>query len=502
MSLPKAQLVVITTSNTDASSIRRLNISIDHETTDRGDQSSRASSLGDDGESYSDTGGHLSYSHSPQSSHDANEEDSWEGEDHDDIGPSESVSRPQTSNHERPLVEAPLIEESTARRPSRRHVPHPHPRHTAPPRTRRSLPSDGPESVDSHEDWQGYAHGPPQPYHRQYANYAANYPPASAQFQTYPQQSLVPVNQQQMVPFGFSSYPQQPGGPASNYFSPNHHAMGGHMMGPSSPGPYSPPAGYYPYPHHGYPMPNHHLPPPPVFQTFPAVYSPPPAPAPVPAASAPQPASSPPPPPETSNKDGENIRRLEKLLLEQREEQTKKEAAAEKAVKDKEAAAEKAVKDKVAQAEAEAKRATEIKEASDAAAANAKAEAAKDYKAAEERKAADKAAQAEAEAKRAAEIKEASDAGAAKARAEAAKEQKAAEEKKAAEAKAAAAKAAEAKAAADAATAAAAAAAPPPPPKEKDKPIKFKDAVGRKFSFPFHLCATWSVSLGLLRILY
>ncbi|RAL60978.1 hypothetical protein DID88_010074 [Monilinia fructigena] len=32
---------------------------------------------------------------------------------------------------------------------------------------------------------------------------------------------------------------------------------------------------------------------------------------------------------------------------------------------------------------------------------------------------------------------------------------------------------------------------PPPPPEEKKKPIKFKDAVGRKFSFPFELCATW-----------
>ena len=31
--------------------------------------------------------------------------------------------------------------------------------------------------------------------------------------------------------------------------------------------------------------------------------------------------------------------------------------------------------------------------------------------------------------------------------------------------------------------------------KKSDKaPIKFKDAVGRKFSFPFHLCATWQVS--------
>lgn len=28
----------------------------------------------------------------------------------------------------------------------------------------------------------------------------------------------------------------------------------------------------------------------------------------------------------------------------------------------------------------------------------------------------------------------------------------------------------------------------------KKKPIRFKDAVGRKFSFPFHLCATWAVS--------
>lgn len=26
-------------------------------------------------------------------------------------------------------------------------------------------------------------------------------------------------------------------------------------------------------------------------------------------------------------------------------------------------------------------------------------------------------------------------------------------------------------------------------------PIKFKDAVGRKFSFPWHLCKTWNVGL-------
>lgn len=29
---------------------------------------------------------------------------------------------------------------------------------------------------------------------------------------------------------------------------------------------------------------------------------------------------------------------------------------------------------------------------------------------------------------------------------------------------------------------------------DKKKPIRFRDAVGRKFSFPFHLCSTWAVS--------
>ena len=33
------------------------------------------------------------------------------------------------------------------------------------------------------------------------------------------------------------------------------------------------------------------------------------------------------------------------------------------------------------------------------------------------------------------------------------------------------------------------------PPKA---PIKFKDALGRKFSFPFHLCKTWVVSFLLI----
>lgn len=34
---------------------------------------------------------------------------------------------------------------------------------------------------------------------------------------------------------------------------------------------------------------------------------------------------------------------------------------------------------------------------------------------------------------------------------------------------------------------------PTDPSEERQAPIKFKDAVGRKFSFPFHLCKKWSV---------
>ncbi|KAL8997036.1 MAG: hypothetical protein Q9169_003577 [Polycauliona sp. 2 TL-2023] len=43
------------------------------------------------------------------------------------------------------------------------------------------------------------------------------------------------------------------------------------------------------------------------------------------------------------------------------------------------------------------------------------------------------------------------------------------------------------------------AAVPPPPLEEKKKPIRFKDAVGRKFSFPFNLCSTWDGMESLIR---
>ena len=106
----------------------------------------------------------------------------------------------------------------------------------------------------------------------------------------------------------------------------------------------------------------------------------------------------------------------------------------------------------------------------------------------------DRAALAEAEKKKADEIAAAAAEAAAKATTEA---EKKAADKAAEEAAKAAEEAAKAKADADAAIAAAAVPPPPPPPpEEKKKPIKFKDAVGRKFSFPFHLCATWEVSLS------
>ena len=63
-------------------------------------------------------------------------------------------------------------------------------------------------------------------------------------------------------------------------------------------------------------------------------------------------------------------------------------------------------------------------------------------------------------------------------------------------------KAAEEKAKADAAAKAAAPPPPPPAPEPKKAPIKFKDAVGRKFSFPFHLCNTWGVSGPLVQKLF
>lgn len=148
------------------------------------------------------------------------------------------------------------------------------------------------------------------------------------------------------------------------------------------------------------------------------------------------------------------------------------------------------------------------REARDAAREAAMAKAAADKLAAEERAAAEKKIADEAAAKATAVANEEADKRFAE---EAVKAQKAAEEMAAAAAadakktaeEAAAAAAEEAKKVADEAAAAAAAeakkaaeeAAANKPPPEKKKPIKFKDAVGRKFNFPFHLCSTWQVCI-------
>jgi pyruvate/2-oxoglutarate dehydrogenase complex dihydrolipoamide acyltransferase (E2) component len=146
----------------------------------------------------------------------------------------------------------------------------------------------------------------------------------------------------------------------------------------------------------------------------------------------------------------EIVKRVEAILLEEKKEREARDAAREAAMK---AAADDA---------------------------SAKAErAASDAKIAEEA-----AAKAREEVKKEAEAKAASDAAKAQAEAEAKAERAASDAKIAEEAAAKAKKEMEE---------AAAAAVPPPP--EKKAPIKFKDAIGRKFNFPFHLCTKWSVSV-------
>jgi len=120
-----------------------------------------------------------------------------------------------------------------------------------------------------------------------------------------------------------------------------------------------------------------------------------------------------------------------------------------------------------------------------------KHEAAKAKKLVAEREAADKKAADEAAAKEATDKKVKEEV--AKVKAEAEKKTKAAEEatKKAEDEKK---KAEEEKKAADEAKAKAEADAKALlNPTDKKKPIRFKDAVNRKFSFPFHLCQTWAV---------
>ncbi|KAJ9211517.1 hypothetical protein DTO166G4_6884 [Paecilomyces variotii] len=239
--------------------------------------------------------------------------------------------------------------------------------------------------------------------------------------------------------------------------SPPEHAMS-HTVPPPAAAPYgAPPFGpsdMVPYGHPGYLQYNNPyqvvpgMPPPPYFNPYPRV-SPPPRAATTPSATS-----------EADTAKDEAIARLEKLILDERLEREAREAARQEAIERE--AAERAAREERAAAE---------KKIADEAAAKAAAEA----KAEAEKKAAEEAEKA----KKAAE--EAAAAAAAEAAAAATEAANAAAEERIA-----------------AAAAAASAAANQPPP-EKKKPIKFKDAVGRKFSFPFHLCCTWQGMEELIR---
>ena len=384
-------------------------------------------------------------------------DDSWTQLSKADVGPSESASRPSTSNQHR-------VSEVPRRRHSRREAAHvrlPH-RSTA---VHRPHPSS-PPSVGSNEDLLAYGPDLPLRPRRQYyqwtptaggqgQNYAPSY--SSQGYPSYPSSSAAPPGQQ-LVPFAnavsqyqYSPY-QQPGGHAAGpgYFGHPNSGMGG-AMGPTVPPPGAHPypslemmhhanaQHYYPYhPPQGYPVP-HPIAPSPVYQHYSAVYTPPPQ----PLAKSPSPAAQADPPP----KDDAGLAELKQMILDEKAEREAREAAAKKAEEERIAAAEAA---KVKADEIAAAAAAATTEAEKKAAATAAEEA-------EKRKA--EAEEAAAKAKQ--ELDEA---------------------------------AAKAKEDMDAAVAAAAAAATPAAPEEKRKPIKFKDAVGRKFSFPFHLCATWVVS--------
>lgn len=453
----------------------RFNITVDHiSTAHNSDHSHSGSSRSyTDEEDSNGTGVHLPSPTSAVGSHnysepsDPVEEGSWNHIYPDEIGPSESASRPRTSNQHRPVAPEAPRPNPTRRQASRREVPHERLAHRPHPRTRAVPPPSDPESVDSYEEWAaaGYARAPhpqvpvqvpgPGRAYAQWAPIAGNpqtgYPASYSSapgYAAYAQTGNVPAAGQLVpfgspAPYGLSPYQTAGGGGPHGYFPPTPHVNP--MAHPASP--YSsqdlmhrPPApGFFPYPH-GHPLaaPT----PTPIYTQYVPIYtSPPPAPAPAPAPTpapvptpAPTPAPAPvqptPPPPAEAPKDDERFARLEQILIDERTDREAREAAAKKAAEE-----------AAAKAEAEKLKAEEIAVASSAAAAAARKEA---------------------------EEKAAGDAAEAKKEAEAAKE----------------------KAVADATPAPAA----PPPPEERKKPLKFKDAVGRKFQFPFHLCNTWMVS--------
>ncbi|KAK9848513.1 hypothetical protein MYU51_016519 [Penicillium brevicompactum] len=452
----------------------------------------------------------------------------------DELKPSDSASRPRTSHRSRPPHGS---RSASGRRPtSRRMLPD----HQYASRGPRQPSPESPESEGSADEYAPYGRAPPDRRQWQQPMPPAAYPPS--------QSSGPSFNQPYPPPPGHAPYPhnapvtsdlmrigsgpQNPYGPGYGYppqfphGSPFHPDQGlqHQRHAPRQPqmhNPMQPPMGHPMAPHHGpgspyggYPhelmpygqAPAYHHPGyfpgamqgmvPPYWPHYPQIATPPqpepkspptpaPAPAPTPAPApepAPAPPPAPPPPPGPSPADiakDEQIARLEKLILDDRNDREAKELAKKQAIE--RAAAELAAQEaqdahdrKITQEAAALARAdAEKKAAEDAAVAKEEAEKTAATRATEAAAAAT-AAVHEAAAKAQKEADEA-----------AAKAQKEAEE-------------AAAKAQKEAEEAEAKANAPPPPP-EKKKPIKFKDAVGRKFSFPFELCATWQGMEELIR---
>ncbi|KAJ5875528.1 uncharacterized protein N7473_012875 [Penicillium subrubescens] len=426
----------------------------------------------------------------------------------DELKPSDSASRPRISHRSRSLHGS----RSASGRPTpahRRMVPERESRESYGTRSRRHpSPPESPDSGDSEEYPipSHYTRAPPA--ERRWPQAPAA-PGQAPPYQQHPNGELVrlgPANPGAQ-PYGPGHYPygahgaqfQAPHAAAMHQFYPHDQGHPRHpsrpppqsRMDPHNPQPHMPPhmAGhvspspygaspfhqelmhYAPNPFLNYRDPYSMIPGmvPPGFFPYPqvpspsqlpeAAKSPAPAPAPTPApAPAPEPASAPAPAADAA-KD-EAIARLEKLIMDERAEREAKEAARIAAIE-----REKAEK------------------------------AAREQQLAHDRKIAEEAAflaRTDAE-KRAAEAAAAAKDEAEKLAATAASEAAAAATKAATDAAAAAAE----QAAKEAASAAAAAANKPPP--EKKKPIKFKDAVGRKFSFPFELCATWQGMEDLIK---
>ncbi|KAJ5547033.1 hypothetical protein N7494_004618 [Penicillium frequentans] len=438
----------------------------------------------------------------------------------DELKPSDSASRPRTTIRNRSLHGS---RSASGRR-------HPHPQ-MIPDRDRdygsRARRQPSPESPGSADSEEFASHYPRNPQDRRWAGQqAAGYPPSVSSGPSYnhqyppghgpfPHQNPPPPPlSDQLIRLGHGNPNGQPYGSAYPYGPPHgappmhpyfpeqahgrhpqqppqaridphtHQPLPPHMGAHGMPSPFAAPPFHHeimPYPHNGFY--NNFRDPYAMFQgMMPPSYFPypPQVPSPIQPDSKTPPAPSPADDPakeaaaqEASAKD-EAIARLEKLILDDRTERENREAARLAAI-----------------AAEEAERLAREKQlAHDQAIASvAAAEAAALARADAEQRAATEAAKAKEEAEKAA--------------AEAAAKAK---EDSAQAAQDAATKALEAVEAANAAAAAAAAKAKEEeenknkvPPPEKKKPIKFKDAVGRKFSFPFELCSTWQGMEDLIK---